>query len=583
MAFGFLPLTEVFLSDQGVFPRETMFEVARRYRFSLLDHVGSPELVQLFFIVWIAVLVLLGVGWKTRLMTIINFILVLSIHERNLFILNGGDTLLRLLGFWMIFLPAGAYYSLDAFQQRAKQYRRTGQLADIRVESSPRMMWAFPLRIIQLQVACVYVFSAMTKLIGYRWMNGEAIYLAFQLEPYRRPLALWIVENIPEQMMFGITLGVVLLETTWILLVFSPILQPLLRRLALLAGVALHTGIATAMVIQNFSQMLLSSYLLFLEARIFKRLDGRLRIQRQLTLVPSFPDGHPLLLFLAQTSEARIQVDHSRAQPEWSSSGFDAWTASSPDGDVFMGPDAWRATLGHLPLSRLWLWVVRFSAIREILWYSASRWASRQHPRILSASGQQRSSLRLPRGAQFAAKGIVTVVLAYLFIITVQWNAGAVYIDDFRLAERPDDFQRSVIYYTGLFQGWRTFSPTPKRTFGPLVFEGTFEDDSVLDLRTGLPVGERWAIWKNGPRVRWRKYEETLQSVQGDNDEERLRSWVAYYCQAYSEGEQTLPSNRLEKVEVWYYYRISLARGDVDPGQSERLVWQDWCLVSVNS
>ena len=108
----------VFYSDAGVLPRV-----------DLLGRVvtgSTPWQVSLHMVsgLWGVQLLLLGVaafcavclliGHRTRLFTFLSWVLLVSLHNRNLTILNAGDLLFRVLLFWSLFLPLGARCSVDA-------------------------------------------------------------------------------------------------------------------------------------------------------------------------------------------------------------------------------------------------------------------------------------------------------------------------------------------------------------------------------------------------------------------------------------------------------------------------------------
>ena len=99
-------------TDTGVLPRYALLqELPSRWRFSL--HLLSGDaFVQaaLFILAGLAALALL-IGLRTRLMTVIVWVFLVSLHERNPLVLNAGDTLLRMLFFWGMFLPLGVYWS----------------------------------------------------------------------------------------------------------------------------------------------------------------------------------------------------------------------------------------------------------------------------------------------------------------------------------------------------------------------------------------------------------------------------------------------------------------------------------------
>ncbi|MGA7318623.1 MAG: deoxyribonuclease HsdR, partial [Silvibacterium sp.] len=66
-----------------------------------------------FFWLSLAFAVLLTVGLWTRISSIVVFVCVVSIDQRALLIMHGGDTFLRITGFFLMFAPAGAALSLD--------------------------------------------------------------------------------------------------------------------------------------------------------------------------------------------------------------------------------------------------------------------------------------------------------------------------------------------------------------------------------------------------------------------------------------------------------------------------------------
>src|SRR6516164_5819746 len=83
------------------------------------------------------------------------FLCLTSIQQRNLYITHGGDTFLRLAGFFLIFAPAGAALSLDRL---IGMWR--GKDSGVR----PRSPWAQ--RMIQIQLALVYLTTFLVKIKG---------------------------------------------------------------------------------------------------------------------------------------------------------------------------------------------------------------------------------------------------------------------------------------------------------------------------------------------------------------------------------------------------------------------------------
>lgn len=576
----YYPVGHIFFSDNGVFPREVMWSLSRQARISLMDTIGREWLVYVFFALHLIIILALLFGWKTKTASILNFLFILSIHERNLFLLNGADTLVRVMAFWMMFLPAGAYFSVDSLMRRINRYKASRHLPDLRPNDVPITMFALPFRLMLLQVAQVYVFAAATKIPGGFWTGGEAIRLALQLETFQQPIGLWLFENTPIWLLSGLTIGTIVIEGAWIILVFAPIFQPFLRRLALLSTTLLHLGISMALSVQNFSEVMVITYTLFLSPDLYRSLGRRWRAATEPVQIEQPTLTSPLWLLLAWTNSDRIQLaqrtDH--ADPDETVPACDRWWVRTEDGQWIHGVGAWRSALGHLPLSHFWLWLVSVRPVRQMLWaFGLLVLANVRITKPLADSSP------LPPQPEYrllktGMRVVYSAGLIFLMVTIVRWNLASISFGDWELAEDVGGAPREVMRYLGLYQSWRTFSPQPKRTYGPIVAEGTFENETLLDLRTGLPVGEEWAVWSAGPYLRWRKYEESLHD---GNDPQRLQAWADYLCVQYNgvDGRKLPDGERLVSLEIWFYYRRTLQPDEEDAGQFERMLIQQDCII----
>src|SRR5215213_10452564 len=109
-------------TDEGVLPRTALLEeVLSPWAFSLNLMNGEPFFQVLLF--GVAALAALGllIGYRTSLMTVVVWVLLLSIQWRNPLVTGADGPLLRLLLFWAIFLPLGAYWSVDRALKDASQ------------------------------------------------------------------------------------------------------------------------------------------------------------------------------------------------------------------------------------------------------------------------------------------------------------------------------------------------------------------------------------------------------------------------------------------------------------------------------
>jgi len=169
-------LVRAYYSDEGILQGKTD-ALRAEFRFSILDYFGGPFQVYFLYVMLIFAILMLLVGKYTKTATIISFILLASFHERNTVVLNSGDTLLRLLLFYLIFAPSGRCFSLDAISSK----KRLTQTELCNSKTHPIGV----LRLIQIQIALVYLFSFLSK-DGITWKNGTAVYYFLMTSYYAR-------------------------------------------------------------------------------------------------------------------------------------------------------------------------------------------------------------------------------------------------------------------------------------------------------------------------------------------------------------------------------------------------------------
>ena len=238
-ALYLLPLGQLFFSDDGITPRAQAWQDPAQCalgQFSVFNYVAGGWLAGIIFGVWAAIALALLVGYHARTMAILNFLLWLSLLHRNPFILHGPDHVMLVLSFWLIFLP------LDR-----------------------RRAYAFPLRVVQIQIALIYLFTGYYKWQGAYWRQGDALFYVLQQNSFLAPTGAWFAAAAPLWLLHLLTWSTLLIELGFVLLVFAPVLQPWAKAAGLALAALLHLGIALTMAIPDFSLVMVIGYLFFLE------------------------------------------------------------------------------------------------------------------------------------------------------------------------------------------------------------------------------------------------------------------------------------------------------------------------------
>lgn len=246
-------LIDPMYTPDGILPAAVAQATDHGLRFSPLDFTVNTQQVVLFFVVWVVVILVWLVGWKTRWLTVIHWLFALAVYERNTGVINGADQIMLILNFWMIFARPGQHYSLDAW------------LARQRGEPLSPTIPAFPVHMMQLQIAVLYAFTGLLKATGEVWRDGSALSYILSLQDFITPIGTWTLANLPPLLLRLFTWGTMLIEIGFPMLAFAPVGQPWLRRLALLGGFGLHLGIGLTMYVPDFSIIMVLSYLLFIE------------------------------------------------------------------------------------------------------------------------------------------------------------------------------------------------------------------------------------------------------------------------------------------------------------------------------
>ncbi|MGB7434193.1 MAG: HTTM domain-containing protein [Candidatus Acidiferrum sp.] len=244
----------------------TVRELEPGVRLSLFALLPQDDrYISVFFWVFLASAVMLMLGFFSRTNTVIVYLCLASIQQRNLYILHGGDTFLRLAGFFLIFAPAGAAISLD----HLIRVRRGKEPAEIR----PRRLWAQ--RLIQIQLSLLYLSAFFWKTKGAPWIHGTALFFVYHnLQLQRFPLPFWLFHP------------AILKIATWLALVLELALGSLIwvkgfRYKMLVAGLLFHLTLEYSLNVPMFQWDVLSAYILFIDAADLEKLWNRIRAWAQ--------------------------------------------------------------------------------------------------------------------------------------------------------------------------------------------------------------------------------------------------------------------------------------------------------------
>jgi hypothetical protein len=244
---------ELWYGEEGALPYAVSLQYANPAAFSWFRWLPttSAALIGLYLLFNLQALLLL-LGLWTRFQAASVFLHLISFQHRNDLIRDGEDIVFRMFSFFLIFLPLGGVWSLDA-------QRRRGALR-------PHPKW--PLRLMQIQTCLVFLSSGAYKARGAAWRDGTALYYVSRLEDFFGRF--WLPQGIFDSLM-------VLQLATWTVIFVElaipiAIWIPRMRRLCIAMAIGLHLAIDYSMHLFLFQWVMMLGWLTFLTSEDLDRL-----------------------------------------------------------------------------------------------------------------------------------------------------------------------------------------------------------------------------------------------------------------------------------------------------------------------
>jgi hypothetical protein len=246
---------EIF-GDQGLFSNQFIRSQIPPTQFSPLLNVTSDGIVWGLYCLLVAATLCFTLGIYTRVANFIMYFLLVSFHVRAPMVHNGPINLLCIGSFFSLFLRCDGDLALRPDRPR---------LSGASVEG-----WA--IRILQVQVALVYLFTSIEKIrVSPQWFNGTYLFYALTWPAYSIYDMSWM-RDFP----------VVVNGMTWFtlfaeLMFFFWIWFKQTRVLALSTLALMHVGGILLMNVDYFGETIMAFYVVFFTDKECERICGWIR------------------------------------------------------------------------------------------------------------------------------------------------------------------------------------------------------------------------------------------------------------------------------------------------------------------
>ncbi|MFF1839315.1 HTTM domain-containing protein [Streptomyces sp. NPDC058231] len=241
---------------------------------SILTLSDSRAYFELCYVMALVTSALFMLGWRTRVMSILFAVVVISFHARAIFMTDGGDNLLLLMAIYLVLTACGRRWSLDARRDRLKTARASNapqqvgsysaqQLRDARITLTT-VVHNCGMFVIAAQVCFLYGTAGLYKVQGASWGSGTALHYVLNLELFQPWPALSHLVDEHTILIAIVGYMTVLLQVAFPFVLFGRLKYPVV---AMLLG--MHLGIAVLLGLPLFSGAMIIADAAFLPDRFY--------------------------------------------------------------------------------------------------------------------------------------------------------------------------------------------------------------------------------------------------------------------------------------------------------------------------
>jgi len=303
--------------------------------FTVLMWSGSQIWFELVYVLAVLASLLLLLGWRTRALSVVFMVGVLSLQNRSIFVGDGGDNVLHLMSIYLVFTRCGQVWSLDARRAREARARvlfdappdRVGPAlwtvlgvllvagtAAGKLDGDPlvpvilwgmwlaqAVWWAVARRgrgeprmlldivgnlvhnaalfVIMAEACLIYATAGWYKIQGSRWQDGTAVYYPLHLDYFSPWPALSDLMSSSGTMVMLVTYGTVIVQVAFPFTLFNRRVKNVLLAVMMTE----HAVIAVVLGLPFFSLAMIAADAVFLPTSFLRRLgDGAARARGHL-------------------------------------------------------------------------------------------------------------------------------------------------------------------------------------------------------------------------------------------------------------------------------------------------------------
>ncbi|WP_425615953.1 HTTM domain-containing protein [Anatilimnocola sp. NA78] len=244
----------------------------RNYAWSYLYYVDSPFLLGVLNLAAVVVMFMLMIGFYTRVVSVLAFIITLSYCHRLTGSLFGLDQVNAMFATYLMIGPSGAVYSVDRWLAE-----RRGTATPV----VPSTMTNIAIRLLQLHMCVIYLYGGIGKARGELWWDGSACWYAIANLEYQSHDLTWLVRY--PWFIALLTHITLFWEVFYCFLVWPKLTRPICLTLA----VGVHLGIALFLGMPTFGLAMIIGNMAFVYPELIAAVVGLKWLRRSAEAKPA--------------------------------------------------------------------------------------------------------------------------------------------------------------------------------------------------------------------------------------------------------------------------------------------------------
>ena len=509
-------------TDMGVLPRRVVIEHLGEWNLSLHMLSGTATFQIIIFLVAIVSALCLLLGYKTKLFTIVSWILVISLQNRNPLICYGGDAVMRMLLFWSMFLPLNRYFSVD---------NRHGKL-----DTSPHII-SFATVAFVLQICFIYFFTVLLK-SGPEWRTDfTAVYYALSIDELHTVFTKYLLDS-NTLFLKILTCGVLVFEALGPLLLIMPNIK--LKLIGLSGFILMHIGFGLFLTLGIFPAISICSFIPFLPSIFWdfrskkiktkNREELKIYYDKDCGMCDNFVHGFKSLFLIRETQLIPGQTDNTIMRKM---EDKNSWIVESK-GVTFFRFRGFIEVVSHSPI----LWPLKYllilspiKYIGNLIYIQVAKRRQRNCPIVF----QNKLSVKKPNNFK---NGLILFCICTVLIINLKTLYGQKVIIPKTLQTISKAFE--------LTQNWGMFSPRPYTIDGWYVIIGETAKGEKIDLFRKNPTIS-WEkpnmISQDYKNSRWSKY---FRVIRKKSNQKFIQNYARYLMFHWNKENKNSIVNKLD-------------------------------------